>query len=71
MSKAESGQRTSERWIYVLITRLICMGIILASVLIVKYFFEDTYKELKNWYELYICDQTDINEVLLGDKNEI
>jgi hypothetical protein len=71
MSIDDDVKVKSERWISVLITRLICAGLIIITVLVIKYFFKDTYKDLKEWYEIYICDQTDVDEVLSGDKNEI
>ena len=56
--------KQTDRWAQIIITECICVGIILISVLVIKYFFKDTYNELKVWYEKNICDTTEISEVL-------
>ncbi|MEE1239048.1 MAG: hypothetical protein UHO61_03895 [Acutalibacteraceae bacterium] len=48
----------------IIITQSIVTLIILLSVLTVKYFFKSTYSSLKEWYNVNICAETDINEVL-------
>lgn len=54
----------------IIITQAICVALILMAVLVTKYFFKDTYNELKLFYEQQICADTDINEVI-GEENEI
>ena len=55
----------------IIITETICVLIILAGITAVKYLFTDTYGDLKAWYEEYICDETNIDEVLEEIENEI
>lgn len=55
----------------IIITQAICMGIILASIMLIKYISKSTYTELKNFYETYICDDTTITEVLEDGLDEI
>ena len=55
----------------IVVTQVICVALILLSVLVVKYFFKSTYKELKEFYEIYICDDTSANEVLKEGLDEI
>lgn len=61
------------RFAEIFITQMICAVIILAAVLIVKYFYKDTFLKLQSWYTENICTETDINEVLEinGEQNEI
>ncbi len=55
----------------IVVTQVICVSLILLSVLVVKYFFKSTYKELKDFYEIYICDDTNVEEVLKEGLDEI
>lgn len=57
----------------IIITESICVGIIIAAVLAIKY-FSPLYGEIKSWYTENLCCDTDIDEVLKpgGDKaNEV
>ncbi len=47
-----------------IITQSICIGIIILSVLVTKYFFKGTYKKFVAWYNRNVTVTTDINEVL-------
>lgn len=47
-----------------IIAQAVCILIILSSVLVIKYFFKGTYKQLTKWYIDNVCVDTDINEVL-------
>lgn len=67
-----SPKKSSIDYIYkIIITEILCVVIILAAVIVVKYAFKDTYKELKEWYETYICDETSIDEVLKEGDYEV
>lgn len=50
-----------------IIAQTVCVLFIIFSVLVIKYFFKGTYKQLARWYNENICVDTDINEVL-GDE---
>ena len=66
-----SSQKKS-KWMHIIITQAICVSIILIGILITKYFFKATYSDIKEWYEINIQNDTDINEVLNdGGINEI
>lgn len=60
-------------WLGVVITQCICVAIILISLVIMKYFFSDTFGHIKEWYKINICNDTSVNEVLIlgGDNDEI
>ncbi len=65
--------KPSSKWLNIIITQIVCVSIILLALLIMKYFFKPTFNSVKEWYEINICNDTDINEVLLsdGDNDEI
>ena len=54
-----------------IITQCVCVSIVLLTLLAVKLFFKGTYKDEKLWYEENICVDTDINEVLAGEDDEV
>mgnify|MGYP006992207729 CR=1 FL=1 len=54
----------SSQFANIIITQGICVLIILTSVVVIKYFFKSTYKELKSFYISCVCSDTDIKEVL-------
>ncbi len=70
MPEEEINPKPSSQLANIIITQAICIALILIAVLITKYFFKDTYNELKIFYEQQICADTDINEVI-GEENEI
>lgn len=37
---------------------------VILSLVITKYFFKNTYTQIKQWYEQNICVSTDVNEVM-------
>lgn len=55
----------------IIITQVICITMILATIAITKYVFKSTYKELKTLYETYICDDTTVSEIMEGIENEV
>lgn len=57
-------------FVKIIILQCIFVFIIIASVLIVKYFFKGAFNDLKQWYTDNVAVDTDIYEVL-GEKNEI
>ncbi len=54
-----------------IITQCVCVVLVLLTVFATRLFFKDTYKKAKVWYEKNICIDTDINEVITGEKDEI
>ena len=67
--KSEEKIRNSQ-FANIIIVQAVFTMLILISVVVTKYFFEDTYSGLKLFYEQQICSQTDINEVI-GETDEI
>ncbi len=52
-------------WFYkVCIVQTVCVVIILASVLVIKYFLKNTFSEIQKFYNNYILSETKISEVL-------
>lgn len=54
----------------IIITEAIVVAVILISVLSVKYLFKENYRELKDWYNLHICAETDTAEVMESANRE-
>ncbi len=54
----------SGMYINIIITQTVCAVLILAVILVMKYFFKGEFKEFKSWYDVNITADTDINEVL-------
>lgn len=65
--------KPDNKWLNIIITQILCVSIILLSIIIMKYFFKGTFNSVKEWYEINICNDTDVNEVLRsdGEENEI
>ena len=57
-------------YIKIVTSEFILAVIVILSVVVIKYFFKDTYKEFKVWYAENVAVDTDVYEVL-GDFNEI
>ena len=57
-------------FISIMITQSVCVMLILISLVSIKYFFENTYNDLKKFYNSEICSDTDIDEVIetMGEK---
>ena len=57
-------------FISIMIIQSVCVMLILISLVSIKYFFENTYNDLKKFYNSEICSDTDIDEVIetMGEK---
>lgn len=51
-------------YINIIITEALCVAIVLASVLGIKYLFASDYKKLQKWYFTEITNDTEIQEVI-------
>ena len=71
--KNESNSRFFEYFYKIIITELICIGLIIISVFLIKSFSNKIYSSLKEFYIQNLCVDTDINEVIKtdGETNEI
>ncbi len=69
----ETSVTQNNKWLGIVITQVVCVSIILLSLILMKYFWHDTFDSVKKWYEINICNDTDVNEVLQsgGDNDEI
>lgn len=55
-------------WFYkTVIVQSICVLIILASVLVIKYFFKGTFQKIETFYKQEIMADTKVSEVLEGE----
>ena len=63
----------NNKWLSIVITQSVCVAIILLSLIAMKYLFSGTFNSVKQWYEINVCNDTDVNEVLGSDgvDNEI
>ena len=53
----------------IIITEIVCISLLLLTVFTTKMFFKDTFLELKDYYFMTLCLDTDIYEVL-GENDE-
>ncbi len=52
-------------WFYkVFIIQAVYILIMLSTVLILKYFYKEEFKNVQDFYQEYIISNTDVNEVL-------
>lgn len=57
-------EKRPNMYINIVITQLICVLLVTASVLVLKYCFKSDYKEVKAWYLKEITPTTTVSEVL-------
>lgn len=60
-------KKPADSYAKIIIAQCICVGLIIITVLVTKYFFGSTYRKIKKWYDENICVSTDVNEVLEED----
>lgn len=51
-----------DRFFIITVTQLICVAVILAAILVTKYFFPDTFRLIDDFYEKYFLTETVIYE---------
>ncbi len=65
MEKRENNTlNITNGYISVMITQGICILLLIAGTVCIKYFFKETYANLKEFYNNEICSVTDTNEVM-------
>ena len=57
-------EKRPNMYINIVITQLICVLLVTASVLVLKYCFKSDYEEFKVWYLEEITPTTSVSEVL-------
>lgn len=51
----------------IIITQVVCVAVMIVTVLTVKFFFKDIFKEVKNWYADNMLIDTSISDVETGE----
>lgn len=62
---------TKNIFLKIIITQIVCVAILIATVLVIKIFFSGSYKRVKNWYNENICSQTTISDILESDGGDV
>lgn len=62
-----SKEKTSIRFTEICIVQTICITVLLIGVLIIKFFFANSYAKFYKWYEINILDETVISEIFDGE----
>lgn len=52
--------KAKNMYISICITQAVCVAVILIAVLVIKYFFSDSYEKLEKWYSENIMEETEI-----------
>ena len=60
-----------DTFLHITVTEIICVFLLIAVVLVIKYFFKAEFSEFKEWYNQKIAVDIDINQVLEDEGNEI
>ncbi len=66
-NEAKDAKKPFNSCFCIVITQIIFVTVILIGVLVIKYFFKDTYNRVKVFYENQICADTDVGEVLSSE----
>lgn len=67
----EKAKHKKSMFAAIILTQFICVLIIIAGVLAVKYTSRKTYKELSKFFADKMCDDTNVSDILSLTKNEI
>ena len=64
MENEEIIKKPFNSFFAILITQLITVAVIITGVLVMKFFFKNEFKIVKNFYEKNICQEVSISEVI-------
>ncbi|MBR7133878.1 MAG: hypothetical protein IKD04_10155 [Clostridia bacterium] len=67
MDENEILSKPKNRFPDIIITQAVCVIIILLTLTVMKYFFKGHFKKIEKWYNLHICSDTNISEILSSD----
>ncbi len=56
-------------YVSICITQAVCVAAILIAVLIIKFFFEDSYVKVQDWCKDNFLEETVINDVFGEEEN--
>ncbi len=59
----------TDRAMQILLIEAVCVLILLAGVMAIKFFWKETFTDLADWYGQNICADTDVQEVLEPPEN--
>ena len=59
-----SSEKLINKWIAIMITQMVTVCIITATVLAIKYINKPTFLKIKAWYKENILNHTSISEVI-------
>jgi len=62
-------EKKESHFIRIIITECVFVFTVLLAVMVIKYFFKDSFTELSKWYKENVCVTTEINEVLETESN--
>ena len=65
-SPENNRKKRKNRIAEIIITQMVFVIITVLLLLAVKFFYKDTFSEIKAWYKDNVCVTTDVNEVLKG-----
>lgn len=60
----EKQKISADTYMKISIVQAVFVLAVILSLVITKYFFKNTYTQIKQWYEQNICVSTDVNEVM-------
>lgn len=64
MENEETIKKPFNCYFAILITQFVTVLIIILSLLVIKYFFKPTFKNINRFYEKNICQEVSISEVI-------
>lgn len=70
MQEQQNGtvdKKIKNTYISVCVTQAICIAVVLAALLIIKFFSVEKYKKIERLYDRYVADDTDVSNVFDED----
>lgn len=70
MQEQQNGtvdKKIKNTYISVCVTQAICIAVVLAALLIIKFFSVEKYKKIERLYNRYVADDTDVSNVFDED----
>ena len=61
--------KAKNMYVPICITQVVCVAVILIAVLIIKFFFEDSYVKAQDWCKDYFLEETVIRDVFYEEEN--
>ena len=61
--KENLEKETRSGFVAIVLTQAVCIAVILIAVLIIKFFFGQSFREVQKWYGDNILDETCVSDV--------